>query len=139
MELFRPAALLQAQPGDTDWTRTHGYAKTSEFPFPDVYLHEKVTALAGEDADVRPFLETCLNRFVNHDYGNIISMDQVENFLSRDVRKENTWMQGIYPTEKWGLIHLEIFYDMALFHLEDAAPREIALEQRAKERKVKSA
>ena len=71
---------------------------------------------------------------MNHDYGNIISMDQVENFLSRDMNKENTWMQGIYPTETWGNIHLDIFYDLALFHLEDAAPRAIALAQRDKER-----
>ena len=120
MELFRKAAVLEAQPGEKDWTREHGYAKTSQFPFPDIYLHEKVSALAA--------------RFVNHDYGNIISMDQVENFLSRDQRKENTWMQGIYPTEKWGNIHLDIFYDLALFHLEDAAPRDLALAQRDKER-----
>ena len=71
---------------------------------------------------------------MNHDYGNIISMDQVENFLSRDMNKENTWMQGIYPTETWGNIPLDIFYDLALFHLEDAAPRDIALAQRDKER-----
>lgn len=137
MELFRKAAVLEAQPEDQDWTRSHGYAKTSAFPFPDLYLHEKVTALASQDDQVRPYLEDCLRRFVNHDYGNIISLDQVENFLSRDMRKENTWMQAIYPTERWGCIHLEIFYDMALFHLEDAAPRDIALAQRARERESK--
>lgn len=134
MELFRKAAVLEAQPGEKDWTREHGYAKTSQFPFPDIYLHEKVSALAARDENLRPFLDQCLGRFVNHDYGNIISMDQVENFLSRDMNKENTWMQGIYPTEKWGNIHLDIFYDLALFHLEDAAPRDIALAQRDKER-----
>lgn len=137
MELFRPAALMEAQPDDTDWTRTHGYAKTSQFPFPDLYLHERVSALAAQDGDLAPYLTTCLNRFVNHDYGNIISLDQVENFLSRDVRKENTWMQAIYPTEQWGNLHLEIFYDLALFHLEDVAPRDLALAQRDRERAAK--
>ena len=137
MELFRKAAVMEAEPGDKDWTREHGFAQTSEFPFPDIYLHEKVTALAAQDAELIPFLHDCLRRFVNHDYGNIISMDQVENFLSRDQRKEYTWMQGIYPTEKWGYVHLDIFFDLALFHLEDAAPRSLALEQRAKERASK--
>lgn len=134
MELFRKAAVMRAEPGDKDWTREHGLAKTSEFPFPDLYLHEKVVALAQQDADLLPFLEDCLRRFVNHDYGNIISMDQVENFLSRDQRQEYTWMQGIYPSERWGFVHLDLFYDLGLFHLEDAAPRALALEQRAKER-----
>lgn len=137
MELFRKAALMVADPNDSDWTRENGLAKTSEFPFPDLFLHEKVTELAAKDADVIPFLHECLRRFVNHDYGNIISMDQVENFLSRDQRKEYTWMQGIYPTEQWGYIHLDIFYDMGLFHLEDAPPRALALEQRRKEREEK--
>lgn len=137
MELFRKAAVMEAEPGDKDWTREHGFAQTSEFPIPDIYLHEKVTALAAQDAGLIPFLHDCLRRFVNHDYGNIISMDQVENFLSRDQRKENTWMQGIYPTEKWGYVHLDIFFDLALFHLEDVAPRSLALEQRAKEQASK--
>lgn len=134
MELFRKAAVMRAEPGDKDWTREHGLAKTSEFPFPDLYLHEKVADLAAQDPDLLPFLEACLRRFVNHDYGNIISMDQVENFLSRDMRQEYTWMQGIYPTEQWGFVHLDLFYDLGLFHLEDTAPRALALEQRAKER-----
>lgn len=132
MELFLNAAVMQAE--EPDWTREHGYAKTSEFPFPDLYLHEKVTALAAKDPELTPFLHQCLRRFVCHDYGNIISMDQVENFLSRDIHKVNTWMQGIYPSERWGNVHLEIFYDLGLFHLEEVAPRDLALEQRAKER-----
>ena len=134
MKLFREAAGMEALPEESDWTRTHGYAQTSRFSFPDIYLHEKAAALAEEDPAFRPFLETCLRRFVNHDYGNIISMDQVENFLSRDIRREDTWMQAIYPTDSWGLVHLDIFYDLALFHLEETAPRDIALAQRAKER-----
>ncbi|MBQ2296847.1 MAG: hypothetical protein II255_00110, partial [Ruminiclostridium sp.] len=88
---------------------------------------------AKTDADLIPFLEDCLGRFVNHDYGNLISMDVVENFLSREINKVNTWMQGIWQSEKWGLVHLEIFYDMALFHMEEVAPRTLALEQRSKE------
>ena len=137
MERFRKAFVMETNPADKDWTREHGFAETSEFPFPDIYLHEKVSALAAGDEDVVPFLEDCLRRFVNHDYGNIISMDMVENFLSREINKVNTWMQGIYQSEKWGLVHLEIFYDMALFHLEEVPPRTLALEQRAKERAAK--
>ena len=34
MELFRPAGLLQADPDSRDWTRDHGYAEVSAFPFP---------------------------------------------------------------------------------------------------------
>lgn len=137
MELFRKAAVMQTDTADKDWTREHGFAQTSEFPFPDIYLHEKVADLAAKDETVAPFLNDCLRRFVNHDYGNIISMDQVENFLSREIRKENTWMQGIYASEQWGWVHLDIFYDQALFHLEDAAPRDLAMAQRAKEREEK--
>ena len=74
MELFRKAALMVADPNDSDWTRENGLAKTSEFPFPDLFLNEKVTELAAKDADVIPFLHECLRRFVNHDYGNIISI-----------------------------------------------------------------
>ena len=44
---------------------------------------------------------------------------------------------SVYPTEKWGYVHLDIFFDLALFHLEDVAPRSLALEQRAKERASK--
>ena len=38
MELFRPAGLLQADPDSRDWTRDHGYAQVSSFPFPPLYL-----------------------------------------------------------------------------------------------------
>ena len=134
MELFRNAFVMETDPADPDWTRAHDLETVSRFPFPDIYLHEKVAALAKTDADLVPFLEDCLRRFVNHDYGNIISMDQVENFLSREINKVNTWMQGIWQSEKWGVVHLDIFYDQALFHLEDAAPRALALAQRAKEK-----
>ena len=133
MELFRKAFVMESSPEDQDWTREHGFAEVSSFPFPDIYLHEKVAALAAQDADVVPFLEDCLRRFVNHDYGNIISMDMVENYLSREINKVYTWMQGIWQSEKWGLVHLEIFYDMGLFHLEEVPPRALALEQRSKE------
>ena len=134
MELFRQAAVLKARPGDHDWTRDHGLSQTSEFPFPDIYLHERVTSLAALDSALLPFLEECLYRFVNHDYGNLISLDQVENFISRDYRQANTWMQAIYPTKAWGNVHLEVFFDLALFHLEDVAPRALAMAQRDREK-----
>ena len=116
--------------------RDHGYAQTSEFPFPDLYLHESVADLAETDPAFPAFLEECLENFTCHEYGHLSSMDQVENFLSRDLRKENTWMQGNYPSENWGEVHLEIFYDQGLFHRLEKAPRDLALAQQKKEREA---
>ena len=101
MELFRPAGLLQADPDSRDWTRDHGYAQVSSFPFPPLYLGDDLAQLAEED---------------------------------RDVHQKSTWMRGNYPSPRWGEIRLEIFYDMGLFHREDAAPRALALEQSRKEK-----
>ena len=124
MELFRPAGLLQADPDSRDWTRDHGYAQVSSFPFPPLYLGD----------DLAPFLHQCQLQLANHEYGHLSSLDLVENFLSRDVRGKNTWMRGNYPSPRWGEIRLEIFYDMGLFHREDTAPRALALEQSRKEK-----
>lgn len=134
MELFRPAGLYSADPSSRDWTREHGYAQTSEFSFPDLYLDPKVARLAAEDPPLVPFLHQCLEHFVNHEYGHLSSLDLVENFLSRDVHKKNTWIRGNYPSEAWGEIRLDIFYDLGLFHLEDTPPRALALEQSRKEK-----
>lgn len=136
MKLYRDAALRTADAARPDWTREHGYARESAFPFPALYLHESVEPLAEREPEFVPFLEECLEQFTCHEYGHLSSMDQVENFLSRDVRRENTWMQGNYPSEKWGEVHLEIFYDMGLFHRLEKAPREIALDQQRKEREA---
>ena len=105
----------------------------SAFPFPDLYLDDKVAQLTREDPAVLPFLQQCLRQFVNHEYGHLSSLDLVENFLNRDVHQKNTWMRGNYPSPAWGEIRLEIFYDMGLFHLEDVPPRALALEQSRKE------
>ena len=43
-------------------------------------------------------------------------------------------MRGNYPSPKWGEVRLEIFYDLGLFHLEEVAPRDLALAQSRKER-----
>ncbi len=134
MELFRPAGLLTTDAGSQDWTREHGYAQTSEFPFPDLYLDPKVAQLAAEDPALVPFLHQCLENFVNHEYGHLSSLDLVENFLNRDIHRKNTWMRGNYPSDTWGEIRLEIFYDLGLFHLEDVPPRALALEQTRKEK-----
>lgn len=107
--------------------------KASAFPFPDLYLDDKVAQLTREDPAVLPFLQQCLRQFVNHEYGHLSSLDLVENFLNRDVHQKNTWMRGNYPSPAWGEIRLEIFYDMGLFHLEDVPPRALALEQSRKE------
>ena len=71
---------------------------------------------------------------MNHEYGHLSSLDLVENFLSRDVQRKNTWMRGNYPSPAWGEIRLEIFYDLGLFHRGDVPPRSLALEQSRKER-----
>ena len=134
MELFRPAGLLEAAPEKPDWTRAHGYSQKSAFPFPDLYLDESTAGLAASDEDLRPFLEQCLERFTCHDYGHMSSLTLVENFLSRDVQHKNTWMLGNYPSEKWGEIRLEIFYDQGLFHLGESAPRELVRAQLERER-----
>lgn len=134
MELFRPAGPLETAPQSRDWTREHGYAQVSRFDFPALYLDDKVSRLAQEDAQVTPFLQRCLENFVNHEYGHLSSLDLVENYLSRDVHGKNTWMRGNYPSPQWGEIRLEIFYDMGLFHLEEVPPRDLALEQGRKER-----
>ena len=98
---------------------------------------EELTAdLAETDPAFPAFLEECLENFTCHEYGHLSSMDQVENFLSRDLRKENTWMQGNYPSENWGEVHLEIFYDQGLFHRLEKAPRDLALAQQKKEREA---
>ena len=68
MELFRPAGLLQADPDSRDWTRDHGYAQVSSFPFPPLYLGDDLAQLAEEDPDLAPFLHQCLLQFVNHEY-----------------------------------------------------------------------
>ena len=133
MELFRPAGICRTDPDSRDWTREHGYAKASAFPFPDLYLDDKVAQLTREDPAVLPFLQQCLRQFVNHEYGHLSSLDLVENFLNRDVHQTNTWMRGNYPSPAWGEIRLEIFYDRGLFHLEDVPPRALALEQSRKE------
>lgn len=125
MELFRPAGICRTDPDSRDWTREHGYAKASAFPFPDLYLDDKVAQLTREDPAVLPFLQQCLRQFVNHEYGHLSSLDLVENFLNRDVHSKNTWMRGNYPSPAWGEIRLEIFYDMGLFHLEDVPPQGI--------------
>lgn len=134
MQLFRPAGVLQTDPSSRDWTREHGYAEQSEFCFPDLYLDDKVARLAAEDPALAPFLQDCLEKFVNHEYGHLSSLDLVENHISRDVQGKTTWMRGNYPSPKWGEVRLEIFYDLGLFHLEEVAPRDLALAQSRKER-----
>ena len=137
MELFQPAALWQADPNQPDWTRDHGYADNSDFPFPDLYLDDALAKLAAQDPEVAPFLKTCLDQFTNHEYGHMSSMDLVENFLSREIHKQYTWMRGNYPSPRWGEIRLDLFYDMGLFYQGDVPPRDLVLEQSRKEKAAK--
>lgn len=102
MKLYCTAALREAGENFSDWTREQGYAEKSVFPFPDLYLEEETAKLLEEDPDFGPFLEDCLDRFAAHQYGHLSSLDQVENFVARDIQHKNTWMRGNYPSEKWG-------------------------------------
>ena len=139
MELFRKAAVIETGPNETDWTVQHGYAESSRFPFPDLYLDEDTAALLRTDPAFAPFLEDCLRRFTAHDYGHLSSLDLVENFLNRDIHRANTWMRGNWPSERWGEVQLEVFYDLGLFHRGQTPPRDLALEQSRKERAEKAA
>lgn len=138
MKLFRTAAVWQADTSKPDWTRDYGYAKVSEFPFPDLYFDNQTAELAEQDERFVPFLNACLENFTNHEYGHMSSLDLVENHLSRDIHKKNTWMRGIYPSEYWGEVKLEIFYDRGMIHLGEVAPRDIAMSQAKKEREAKA-
>ena len=75
MKFFRPAGLMEAEADTLDWTREHGYAKTSRFSFPDLYLSDDVAQLAEADPAVSVFLRQCLTQFVCHEYGHLASMD----------------------------------------------------------------
>lgn len=134
MKLFRPAAVWQADTSKPDWTRDYGYAKISTFPFPALYFDAQTAALAEQDDRFVPFLNECLENFTNHEYGHMSSLDLVENHLSRDIHKKNTWMRGIYPSAYWGEVKLEIFYDMGIIHLGEVAPRDLAMAQAKKDR-----
>ena len=137
MELFRKAAVWQSNKSAPDWTRDYGYSDDGEFPFPDLYLDPKVAKLAAEDPGMVPFLNECLENFVNHEYGHMSSLTLVENLFQREIHKAYTWMTAIYPSPSWGEVHLDLFYDIGLFHLEEVAPRELAKEQAAKEKAAK--
>lgn len=142
MELFRPAGLFVTDPADDDWTRQHGYTQKHEFPFPDLYLAEPVAALLKEKPEMSAFLERCLRMFVNHDYGHMSSLDLADNYIQREFAKKTCWLRGIYPVNDDGKaipgtydieIHLDILYDMGLFHLETVPARDLIRAQKAKE------
>ena len=133
MKFFRPAGQMEADAATYDWTREHGYAKTSRFCFPDLYLSDDIAQLAQTAPEVLPFLHQCLTQFVCHEYGHLASMDLAENYINRDIKGTSTWLRGNYPSPKWGEISLDIFYDLGLFHREETPPRALSIEQRRKE------
>lgn len=118
MKFFRPAGRMEAEADTLDWTREHGYAKTSRFSFPDLYLSDDVAQLAEADPAVSVFLRQCLTQFVCHEYGHLASMDLAENYINRDIKGLSTWVRGTYPSPELGEISLDVFYDLGLFHLE---------------------
>lgn len=131
MKRFRDAFLLEDNSGQ-DWTRAHGYTKISRFSFPDLYLSSGVEALLAAHEDLAPLLDGCLKKFVNHDYGGISSLDQVDNFNQREMQGLSTWMGALWPTP-YGALSFQIFYDMGLFYLAQESQRERMLRQRARE------
>lgn len=102
MKFFRPAGRMEAEADTLDWTREHGYAKTSRFSFPDLYLSDDVAQLAEADPAVSVFLRQCLTQFVCHEYGHLASMDLAENYINRDIKGLSTWVRGTYPSPEWG-------------------------------------
>ena len=133
MKFFRPAGRMEAEADTLDWPREHGYAKTSRFSFPDLYLSDDVAQLAEADPAVSVFLRQCLTQFVCHEYGHLASMDLAENYINRDIKGTFTWVRGNYPSPKWGEISLDVFYDLGLFHREGTPPRTLAIAQHRKE------
>ena len=101
MELFRPAGPLEAAPHSRDWTREHGYAQVSRFDFPDLYLDDKVARLVREEAELAPFLQRCLENFVNHEYGHLSSLDLVENFLRATIPAPSGERSGWRSSMTW--------------------------------------
>lgn len=134
MELFREAALWTVDPQSYDWAKEKGLsAEASRFPFPDLYLSDPLAAYLEEDPALKSFLEECLSLFTGREYGHMSSLDLVDNYLQREFNHKDTWLRGIYPSPAWGEIHLDIFYDMGLFHLDDVPPRDLVLAQKDKD------
>lgn len=132
MKLFRTARLVQGQDAAADWTRIHGYAEMSEFPFPDLYLSTQMEALLAQDPALESYLDSRLVRFAEHDYGSITSLEQVDNLSQRDILKVNTWMWALWDTPAWGKVYLYVFYNMALFFREGEAYQDVLRQQRQK-------
>ncbi|MCI8415161.1 MAG: hypothetical protein HFF00_05975 [Ruminiclostridium sp.] len=134
MKRFREAALWTVDPQSYDWAREKGLSQeASRFPFPDLYLSDALGDLLTEDSALRAFLEECLSLFTGREYGHMSSLDLVDNYLQREFQHKDTWLRGIYPSPSWGEIHLDIFYDMGLFHLDDVPPRDLVLSQQKKD------
>lgn len=138
MELFREAGLWTVDGQSHDWAKEKGLSQeNSTFPFPALYLSDPLADLVKKDPQAADFLEECLSRFTGREYGHMSSLDLVDNFLQRDFKHLNTWLRGIYPSPGWGEIHLDVLYDMGLFHLYDVPPRELVVEQMQKEKSAK--
>lgn len=85
------------------------------FCFPPVYVSAQLETLIPVDAQRRDLLTELLNRFRKKDYGKITSFEYVDNIAQRHIFFTNTWMHARYETE-FGVICLELLYDMALFY-----------------------
>lgn len=134
MKLFCQPRLLEVSDAP-DWTRTYG-VQASRFSFPEVYLSPEVEALCQAHPDLSPFLEDCLLRFTHHDYGGISSLDQVDNFNQREMRRLTTWMGALWLSD-YGEVAFQIFYNLALFYLPREDQRDLMLRQRAEEKQAR--
>lgn len=131
MKLFRPAGEMKGCSADP-WTR--GSTEKSEFFFPDIYLSDQMEALCGRDTGLPPFLEECLRRFTDYDYGPITSLEAMDNIVQRQLERTNNWMFARWPSDAWEDIYFQIFYDMALFHRKDEPQKDRVREQNQKEK-----
>lgn len=133
MELFRPAQVVKGQDAAADWTRAHGYASESEFSFPDTYLSPNMAALRQEDPALEAYLDQRFQKFTEHDYGRVTSLELMDNITQRLILKTNTWMWAWWDTPQWGKLYLYVFYDMAYFFREGEEFQSLARRQRIKE------
>ncbi|MFR4757484.1 MAG: hypothetical protein ACLT9P_04715 [Evtepia gabavorous] len=129
-----PAGICRTDPDSRDWTREHGYAKASAFPFPDLYLDDKVAQLTREDPAVLPLSPAVPAPICQPRIRPSVLLGPGGKLSQPGCAPEKHLDAGkLTPSPAWGEIRLEIFYDMGLFHLEDVPPRALALEQSRKE------
>ncbi len=123
MELFRPAGLLQADPDSRDWTRDHGYAQVSSFPFPRCTGGGRPGPVGrGGPRPGPPSSTSACSSLSTMSTATLCPPWTWWKTSSTGTSTRNPPGFGATTPPRWGEIRLEIFYDMGLFHREDTAP-----------------